>query len=121
MAHIPTIDELPRLVGSVDAPHLGIRHGATAESQRVFVSFVVDESGAVVAPTVSEGGSEALADEAIRGIQSARFRPWRQIGQPVRMRLTLPIVFQSGQPQPESYHFLDELPILVGSIEASTQ
>lgn len=62
----------------------------------VFVSFVVDKTGAVSKVEILKGiaGGKELEDEAIRMVKTLpKFTPGKQRGQPVSVRYTVPIKF----------------------------
>ena len=61
---------------------------------RVIVTFVVNEVGNVVSPTITRGIGADLDLEAIRVLSETKFNPGRQDGKPVRVKMTLPIVFK---------------------------
>lgn len=61
---------------------------------RVYVQFVVDEEGKVQQPRVVRGIGGGCDKEAIRVISQARFKPGLQRGYPVKVRYSMPIVFQ---------------------------
>jgi TonB family protein len=61
---------------------------------RVFVQFVVDENGDVVDPKVTRGVQEALDEEALAAVKQLECTPGKQRGQPVRVRMALPVTFK---------------------------
>ena len=61
---------------------------------RVLVQFVVDEEGDVTDPEVTRGVHEALDAEAVRVVETLRFRPGRQDGEPAKVKLTMPFTFR---------------------------
>ena len=61
---------------------------------RVLVQFVVDEEGDVADPEVTRGVHEALDAEALRVVETLRFRPGRQDGEPVKVEMTMPFTFR---------------------------
>ena len=62
---------------------------------RVFVDFVIDETGAVQDVRVSRSVHTALDDEAVRVISaSPKWRPGRHRGKKVKVALTIPVDFR---------------------------
>ena len=61
---------------------------------RVLVQFVVDEKGEVTDPEITKGAHEALDAEALRVAETLLFKPGRQGGEPVAVKLTLPFTFK---------------------------
>lgn len=92
------VEEMPELVGGLASIQSQIRYPEVARRAgvegRVFVQFVVDEEGRVVDPVVTRGLGAGLDEEAIRAVSQARFSPGKQRGQPVRVRMSLPITFR---------------------------
>ncbi len=60
----------------------------------VFLSIVVDESGAPTQVEVLRSPSPLLAEAAVKAMRESRFEPGRQRGEPVKVRLQLPIRFE---------------------------
>ncbi len=70
---------------------------------KVYVKFVVDETGHVVDPVVLRGigsGCDAAAVRAVQGL--ARFTPGRQNGVPVKVYYNVPIAFTIRKMPPPS-------------------
>lgn len=61
---------------------------------RVIVQFVVDEEGDVTRPKVTRGVHTLLDKEAVRAIQELECTPGKQRGTPVRVRMSMPVVFR---------------------------
>jgi protein TonB len=61
---------------------------------RVFVQFVVNEEGNVVQPTVTRGVHKLLNEEALRAVQQLDCKPGMQRGNPVKVRMSLPVTFR---------------------------
>ena len=92
------VEEMPELIGGLAAIQGNIRYPEIARKAgvegRVFVQFVVDEQGNVVDPVVTRGLGAGLDEEAIRAVSQAKFTPGKQRGQPVPVRMSLPITFR---------------------------
>ena len=61
---------------------------------RVFVQFVVDETGRVTEPVVARGIGGGADEEALRCVREAAFTPGLQRGREVKVRFSLPITFR---------------------------
>jgi protein TonB len=61
---------------------------------RVFVQFVVNEEGNVVQPKVTRGVHKLLNEEALRAVQELNCNPGMQRGNPVKVRMSLPVTFR---------------------------
>lgn len=66
-------------------------------SGTVTVEFVVDESGAVVAPRVANSSDRIFEEAALRAVAKWRFEPGRRHGQVVRFRMAVPIHFSLNE------------------------
>ena len=92
------VEEMPTLVGGIAALQKHIRSPELARQAgingRVFVQFVVDETGAVTNPVVLRGIGGGCDEEALRVIRLATFTPGKQRGKPVKVRYVLPVVFK---------------------------
>lgn len=61
---------------------------------KVFVQFVVDKDGSITNVEVIKGIGGGCDEEAVRVLQnSPKWQPGKQGGRPVRVRMTMPIVF----------------------------
>ncbi|MFW5973012.1 MAG: energy transducer TonB, partial [Bacteroidota bacterium] len=92
------VEDMPELIGGLASIQQRIRYPELARKAgvegRVFVQFVVDEQGNVVDPVVTRGLGAGLDEEAIRAVSQATFSPGKQRGQPVRVKMSLPITFK---------------------------
>lgn len=72
---------------------LALRHGVEG---KVYVRFVVDETGRVINPVVIKGIGYGCDEEALRMLQAMpAFKPGIQNGRPVKVYFNLPIVFKA--------------------------
>ncbi len=61
---------------------------------RVIISFVVEKNGSVSNVKVVRGVDESLDKEAVRVVKaSPKWKPGKQLGKPVRVQYTIPIIF----------------------------
>jgi protein TonB len=61
---------------------------------RVIVKFVVNEEGDVTNPTIIRGAHKLLNEEALRAVQQLECTPGKQRGTPVKVQMTMPVVFR---------------------------
>lgn len=92
------VEQMPELIGGLAGLQKKIRYPEIAKkagvSGRVFVQFIVDENGNVVDPVVTRGIGAGCDEEAIRAVSQAKFKPGKQRGQSVRVKMSLPITFK---------------------------
>lgn len=91
------VEQMPELIGGLDElrgrvvyPDLARRAGIEG---RVIVQFVVDTDGKVVDPVIVRGIGSGCDEEALRVVRTATFKPGMQRGLPVRVKMSLPIIF----------------------------
>ncbi|MGI9175182.1 MAG: energy transducer TonB [Rhodothermales bacterium] len=58
------------------------------------MSLVVDEEDQVTNPEVTQSAHEALDAEAVRVTETLQFKPGRDGGEPVKVKLTMPFTFR---------------------------
>jgi protein TonB len=64
---------------------------------KVFVQFVVDKSGNITEVQAVKGIGAGCDEEAVRVIsEAAKWKPGKQRGRPVKVRMILPITFKLG-------------------------
>ena len=64
---------------------------------KVFVQFVVDKDGTITQVQAIKGIGAGCDEEAVRVLQNApKWKPGKQRGRPVRVRMVLPITFKLG-------------------------
>ena len=61
---------------------------------RVFVQFVVDETGAITEPEVTKGVHEMLDAAALNAVEKLECEPGRAQGEAVKVRMALPVSFR---------------------------
>ncbi len=129
-------DEMPRLVGGLSAVASQIKYPGIARKAgvegRVVVNLVVDEQGNVSDASVSRGIGAGLDQEALRVASQAKFKPGRQDGEAVKVRMPLPIQFkldESSTPAAASdggagntalpvFRVVESTPELIGGLRA---
>ncbi|WP_158826088.1 energy transducer TonB [Mucilaginibacter lacusdianchii] len=93
------LDALPEPIGGTAAwskfLQRTLRYPSTEAQGRVIISFVVEKDGSLTDITVLKGVSPELDNEALRVLKKApAWKPGIQNGRPVRVKFTVPIVFQ---------------------------
>ncbi len=86
------LDDIPRVVHQV-SPHYPPQLRREGIEGEVVVTFVVDMAGRVITAQVEQGSRTEFAREALAAIKRWRFEPGTRRGQPVRFRMSLPVVF----------------------------
>ena len=95
------VEHMPELVGGLntlmeDIKYPEIAHKAGIEG-KVFVGFVVNEDGTTGNVVVQKGIGAGCDEEAVRAVSEAKFTPGMQDGEPVKVRMTLPVTFKLAQ------------------------
>lgn len=92
------VEEMPVLIGGLEAIQQEIQYPQIARlagiEGRVFVQFIVDAQGNVVNPKVVRGLGAGCDEEALRVLQTATFKPGRQAGIEVPVKMSIPVTFQ---------------------------
>ncbi|WP_423815947.1 energy transducer TonB [Salinibacter altiplanensis] len=60
---------------------------------RVSVQFVIDKEREVQCPRIADGSNEVLNRAALRAIRRLECTPGEQRSRPVRVKMTMPVVF----------------------------
>lgn len=94
-------DQMPELIGGLSSLQKKIRYPQAARDAgiegTVLIEFTVDEKGRVVNPIIMRSIGGGCDEEAVRVLKEARFKPGKQHGRPVRVKLTIPITFRLDQ------------------------
>ena len=92
------VDEMPELIGGLRGMQRKIYYPEEARKARiqgvVIIQFIVDENGDVRDAYAVQGIGGGCDEEALRVVREARFRPGKQEGKPVKVKLSLPITFK---------------------------
>jgi TonB family protein len=92
------VEQMPEMIGGPMAFYEALRYPEMARRAgiegRVVIQFVVDEDGSVSNPRVLRGIGGGADEAAIEAITQMKFSPGMQKGQPVKVRLTQPVVFR---------------------------
>ncbi len=92
------VEEMPDLIGGLGEIQKKIRYPEIARKAgvegRVILQFIVDENGNVTEPAVVRGIGAGCDEEALRVVREAKFKPGRQRGKAVKVKMSLPITFK---------------------------
>ena len=92
------VEQMPDLIGGLEGLQKSITYPPIAKKAgvegRVFVTFVVDEQGNVVDATVQRGIGAGCDEEALGAVRKAKFRPGKQRGKNVKVKMSLPVTFK---------------------------
>lgn len=95
-------DQAPRVMGGPGSLYMHIRYPEEARRQgiqgRVVLDFVVNTDGRTEMIEVAESLHPLCDSSAVRAVRQTRFVPGRQRGEPVPVRLRLPVRFQLLEP-----------------------
>jgi len=75
------------------SPVYPVREKSDGLTGTVEVEFTVDETGAVVNPWVVSSTHRAFEEPTLRAVEKWRFAPGRHLGQVVKFRMRVPVLF----------------------------
>jgi protein TonB len=92
------VEEMPEPIGGIQAiqsrisyPEIARRAGVEG---KVYVLAYVNETGDVTKVQVLKGLGAGLDEAAMDAVRSTRFKPGKQRGKPVKVQVSIPIVFK---------------------------
>ncbi len=92
------VEEMPELIGGLGEIQRKIKYPEIARKAgvegRVILQFIVNENGSVTEPAVVRGIGAGCDEEALRVVREARFKPGKQRGKAVKVKMSLPITFK---------------------------
>ena len=92
-----TVDTPPQMIGGMQALSRAFRYPEAARAEgvegKVFVQFVVSETGEVLDPICMENPDPRLCTSAIQAVSQQRFSPGIKNRQPVKVLYTVPVNF----------------------------
>ena len=129
------VEDMPELVGGIAAIQSKVTYPESAVEEgvegRVFVQFVVNEDGTTGNVVVQKGIGAGLDEEAVRVVSEAKFTPGMQDGEPVKVRMVMPITFKLKPdalseealrtPQDGIYVIVEDMPELAGGLTVLMQ
>lgn len=94
------VERMPQLKGGINALMQNVNYPENCKKAgiegRVTVSFIVDKQGNVENPNVIRGIGGGCDEEALRVVKQAEFEPGTQDGKPVRVQMSLPVLFKTS-------------------------
>ncbi|MGD8781844.1 MAG: energy transducer TonB [Ignavibacteria bacterium] len=97
-AFFVAVEEMPSPIGGIAAiqqkivyPEIAKRAGVQG---RVFVKAFVDEQGNVKKVELIKGIGAGCDEAAIKAVQETKFKPGKQRGKPVKVQVTVPVLFK---------------------------
>ena len=92
------VEEMPEPIGGIQAiqskivyPEIAKRAGIEG---KVYVLAFVDETGTVTKAEIIKGLGAGLDDAALNAVKATKFKPGKQRGKPVKVQVSIPIVFK---------------------------
>ncbi len=97
-AFFVAVEEMPTPIGGIGAIQKNITYPEIAKRAgvqgRVFVKAYVDESGNVQKVELIKGIGAGCDEEAMAAVKKAKFKPGKQRGKPVRVQVSIPVLFK---------------------------
>jgi protein TonB len=92
------VEEMPEPIGGIQAiqskiiyPEIAKRAGVEG---KVYVLAFVDETGEVTSVKIIKGLGAGLDEAALNAVKQTKFKPCKQRGKPVKVQVSIPIVFR---------------------------
>jgi len=92
------VEEMPEPIGGIKAiqekivyPEIAKRAGVEG---KVYILAFVDESGNVTKAQVLKGIGAGCDEAALEAVQKTKFKPGKQRGKPVKVQVSIPVVFK---------------------------
>jgi protein TonB len=94
---IPVPEELPSPIGGLEAIHSKVSYTEIARrvgiEGTVYIEAKINKNGEVVDAIVLKGLGGGLDEEALDAVKTTGFRPGKQRGKPVNVKLIIPVKF----------------------------
>ena len=92
------VEQMPQIIGGLGSIQSKIKYPEVAKKSgiegRVIIQFVVTPEGKVIDTNVVRGIGGGCDEEAVRAVRQATFKPGRQRGKAVHVKMSLPITFK---------------------------
>ncbi|MEZ4701312.1 MAG: TonB family protein [Rhodothermales bacterium] len=97
------VEQMPEMIGGVaslmkDVTYPEMARKASVEGS-VIVQIVVDEEGMPRDPVILRSASELLDEAAVKAVMLQRFKPGRQRGRAVKVKMAIPVIFRLKTPE----------------------
>ena len=93
-----TLDQQPRAVGGIGNMYLKIGYPEAARRNniegRLTLNFVIEEDGTTSHVRITRPLHPLCDSAAVQAVRATRFLPGRRDGEPVRTRMSLPVLFK---------------------------
>ncbi len=92
------VEEMPEPIGGIKGIQERIKYPEIAKragvSGKVYIRAFVNEKGIVTKAEVIKGIGAGCDEEALRAVLATRFKPGKQRGKPVKVQVSIPILFK---------------------------
>ncbi|RPI70884.1 MAG: energy transducer TonB [Ignavibacteriales bacterium] len=92
------VEEMPEPIGGIQSIQSKIKYPEIAKRAgvegKVYVLAFVDENGSVTDAKIIKGLGAGCDEEALNAVKQTKFKPGKQRGKPVRVQVSIPIVFK---------------------------
>jgi TonB family protein len=92
------VEEMPEPIGGIRAIAENVKYPEIAKRAgiegRVFVKALIDENGNVEGTQVIKGIGAGCDEAALEAVMLSKFKPGKQRGKPVKVQITIPILFK---------------------------
>jgi|SRR5690554_3564333 len=92
------VEEMPEPIGGIQAIQSKIKYPEIAKRAgvegKVYVLAFVDETGTVTDAKIIKGLGAGCDEEALNAVKQTKFKPGKQRGKPVKVQVSIPIVFK---------------------------
>lgn len=96
--YFEVVEEMPEPIGGIEAiqkkivyPEIAKRAGVEG---RVYILAFVDENGNVTKTEILKGIGAGCDEAAEKAVRDTKFKPGKQRGKPVRVKVAVPIIFK---------------------------
>jgi len=100
------VEEMPEIIGGIGSIQQRIRYPEEAKDAgiegTVYVHVFIDTEGNVAKTEVVRDPGGGLAGAAVKAVTLTQFKPGRQRGEPVPVRVSIPIHFRLAEPEIDS-------------------
>ena len=94
------VEEQPQLIGGLQGIQSKIKYPEIASKLgiegKVIIQAIVDETGNVISTKTIKGIGGGCDEIALNAVKDSKFIPGKQRGKPVKVQITIPIVFKKG-------------------------
>ncbi len=92
------VEEMPEPIGGIQSIQSKIKYPEIAKRAgvegKVYVLAFVDETGTVTDAKIIKGLGAGCDEEALNAVKLTKFKPGKQRGKPVKVQVSIPIVFK---------------------------